>query len=125
MYNPKRTIIFIIISIILSSISITASAKDKENLAVNLGPIIKYESKDGKIFKARYGSLSDESIHFVKITMPDGNKYTLPQVLSGSGVRYTDEREIIWWTHQGTVRVDMRNDKGEWVTKYPELKEIK
>ena len=125
MYNPKRAITFIIISIILSSISITASAKDKENLAVNLGPIIKYESKDGKIFRARYCSLSDESLQFVKITMPDGKKHTLPQVLSGSGVRYTDERELIWWTHQGTVRVDMKNDKGEWITKYPELKEIK
>ena len=82
MNNPKRTIFFIIISIVLSSISITASAKDKGNLAVNLGPIIKYESQDGKKFTARYGSLSDESLHFVKITMPDGNKYTLPQVLS-------------------------------------------
>jgi len=49
------------------------------------------------------------SLHFVKVTMPNGKRYTLPQVISGSGVRYTDKREILWWTHQGTVRVDMRD----------------
>ena len=125
MYNPKRTIVYIIITAILSSISFMASAEDKENLAVKISPPIKYKSQDGKRFTARYCSLSDGTLNFVKITMPDGKKYTLPQIISGSGVRYTDEREIVWWTHQGTVRVDMRNDKGEWITKYPELKEIK
>ena len=124
MYNPKRAITFIIISIILSTISITASAKDKENLAVNLGPIIKYESKDGKIFKARYGSLSDESLHFVKIRTPNGREYTLPQAVSGSGARYTDDREIVWWEHRGTVRVDVRGAGGKWVTEYSDLKVV-
>lgn len=73
---------------------------------------------------ARYGSLSDGSLHFVKVEMPIGRRYTLPQVVSASGVRYTDERELVWWTHQGTVRVDTRDADGNWETKYPELREV-
>jgi len=56
--------------------------------------------------------------------MPDGREYTLPQVVSGSGVRYTDERELVWWTHQGTVLVEMRDPEGNWVTKYSGLREL-
>lgn len=73
---------------------------------------------------ARYGSLSDGSLHFVKVKMPNGQEYTLPQAVSGSGARYTDDREIVWWTHQGTVRVDVRDSDGKWKTKYSELREI-
>ncbi|MBW2205093.1 MAG: MliC family protein [Deltaproteobacteria bacterium] len=58
--------------------------------------------------------------HFIYAT----KGYTLPQVISGSGVRYTDEREIVWWTHQSTVRVDVRDSAGKWKTEYSGLKEI-
>lgn len=93
-------------------------------LTVNLGSPVHYSSETGEPFVARYGSLSDGSLHFVKLKMPDGQGYTLPQIVSGSGVRYTDEREVVWWTHQGTVRVDVRDAEGKWVTKYSELREI-
>ena len=68
-------------------------------LTVDIGPPVYYRSDDGNLFVARYGSLSDGTLHFVKIKMPDGQQYTLPQVLSASGVRYTDESELVWWTH--------------------------
>jgi len=29
-------------------------------------------------------------------------------------VRYTDEHTLVWWEHQGTVRLDVRRDDGEW-----------
>lgn len=90
-----------------------------------MGPPIAYKSANGKRFVARYGSLSDGSLHFVKVKMPDGKEYTLPQVVSASGVRYTDERELVWWTHRGSVRVDVRDTKGHWKTRYPELKEVR
>jgi membrane-bound inhibitor of C-type lysozyme len=73
---------------------------------------------------AEYGSLSDGRLHFVKVKMPDGREYTLPQVVSASGARYTDEREIVWWTHHGKVRVDIRGAEGGWKTEYSELKEV-
>jgi membrane-bound inhibitor of C-type lysozyme len=93
-------------------------------LSVEIDEPVYYRSEAGEQFVARYGSLSDGSLHFVKVKMPDGNEYTLPQVVSGSGVRYTDEREIVWWTHQGTVRVDVRDAEGQWVTRYEDLREI-
>jgi len=98
--------------------------KVKPSLSVDIGEPVHYRSENGEEFVARYGSLSDGSLHFVKLKMPDGQEYTLPQVVSGSGVRYTDERGVIWWTHQGSVRVDMRDDEVQWVTRYPELREV-
>jgi len=73
-----------------------------------------WRSQTGERFVARYGSLSDDSLRFVKVTMPDGRQWTLPQAVSASGARYTDERELVWWEHQGTVRVDVRRDDGRW-----------
>jgi membrane-bound inhibitor of C-type lysozyme len=96
----------------------------KPLLSVNLRPPVVYESKNGDRFVAQYGSLSDESLHFVKLKTPDGRDYTLPQIVSGSGARYTDEREIVWWTHHGTVRVDVRDSNGGWTTRYSDLEEV-
>jgi membrane-bound inhibitor of C-type lysozyme len=73
---------------------------------------------------ARYGALSDGSLHFVRIALPDGRDYTLPQVLSASGVRYTDERALVWWEHQGRVRVEMMDAQGKWETKYSPLEKV-
>ncbi|MBN1291959.1 MAG: MliC family protein [Candidatus Latescibacteria bacterium] len=95
----------------------------QNKLMVEIGQPVYYISEDGSHFVARYGSLSDKSLHFVKVQLPDGREYTLPQVISASGVRYTDERELVWWTHQGTVRVDARNSEGNWVTIHNELRE--
>ena len=88
------------------------------------GPAVTYESANGDRFVARYGSLSDGTLHFVKVKMPNGREYTLPQAVSGSGARYTDDREIVWWEHHGTVRVDVRAADGKWKTKYPDLKMV-
>ena len=121
----KRIQIALLIAILAGCLCSCVISSSKTSLTVNLGPPVHYTSETGKQFVARYGSLSDNSLHFVKLTMPDGQEYTLPQVVSGSGVRYTDDREIVWWTHQNTVRVDVRDDDGKWVTRYPDLKEVK
>ena len=98
--------------------------KSETALTVDIGPPVTYESANGDQFVARYGSLSDGSLPFVKLKMPDGQEYTLSQAISGSGARYTDDRSIVWWEHQGTVRVDVRDSDGKWKTKYSELKEV-
>jgi Predicted periplasmic protein len=100
-----------------------ATGPRQAELTVRLGPPVHYTGPKGERFVARYGSLSDDSLHFVKLEMPNGLGYTLPQALSGSGVRYTDDQELVWWTHQGTVRVDVRGADGSWETKYDELRE--
>ena len=121
----KKTIFFVITTILVFGCAGGKSQKSEKALAVNLESPVIYENGTGDQFIARYGSLSDNSLHFVKITMPDGQKYTLPQSVSGSGARYTDDMEIVWWEHHGTVRIDVRGPDGKWVTKYSGLKEIK
>ena len=85
-----------------------------QRLGAKLDQPTYWRSPNGERFVARYGSLSDDSLSFVQVTMPDGRQWTLPQAVSASGERYTDERELVWWGHQGTVRVDVRRDDGRW-----------
>ncbi len=98
--------------------------KSETALTVDIGPPVTYKSANGDQFVARYGSLSDGSLPFLKVKMPNDQEYTLPQAVSGSGARYTDDREIVWWEHHGAVRVDVRAADGKWVTKYSDLKVV-
>ncbi len=81
---------------------------------VRLAPPSHWLAEDGSRWTARYGSLSDDSLFFVKVTAPDGRELTLPQLPSASGARYSDEHRMVWWEHQGEVSVDIRNKDGEW-----------
>jgi membrane-bound inhibitor of C-type lysozyme len=85
-----------------------------QQLSVALDPPTYWRSQSGERFVARYGALSDGSLSLVKVIMPDGQEATLPQALSASGARFTDERNVVWWEHQGTVRVDIRRENGAW-----------
>ena len=117
----KTTLFISLLAVFLCTCSISPP---ETMLTVDIGQSVYYKSDNGDHFEARYGSLSDGTLHFVKLKMPDGREYTLHQAISGSGARYTDDREIVWWEHQGTVRVDVRDAKGNWKTKYSDLKEI-
>ena len=114
------------LSIIILAVSLCAFVANPSKTipTVAIGQPVYYENKNGDQFLARYGSLSDGSLHFVKVKMPDGQEYTLHQGISGSGARYTNDREMVWWEHQGTVRVDVRDAEGKWKTKYSELREV-
>jgi membrane-bound inhibitor of C-type lysozyme len=120
----KLSRVMLVMTILTTSLYGCVESLDKTVLTAELGPPVHYRSDAGDHFVAKYGSLSDGSLHFVKVIMPDGQQYTLPQVVSASGVRYTDERELVWWTHQGTVHIEVRDAEGEWRTRYSELKEV-
>ena len=91
----------------------TQPADKLQRLGVNLDQPTYWQGPKGERFVARYGSLSDDSLSFVKVTMPDGRQWTLPRAVAASGERYTDER-VVWWEHHGTVRVDVLRDDGRW-----------
>ena len=121
----KRYKVVVVAGMLMALSLVGCAEKSHEpELTVRVGQPVHYMSENGDRFVARYGSLSDKSLSFAKVQMPDGREYTLPQVISGSGVRYTDERELVWWTHQGTALVEMRDAEGDWVAKYSELREI-
>jgi len=92
-------------------------------LKVSGGNEIVYQSDSGEQIIARYFTLSDHSLEFVKVTLPGGREYTLPQAISASGVRYTDDRELVWWTKGNTAFAEVRDANGQWKRKY-ECKEI-
>ena len=73
-----------------------------------------WRTQTGERFVARYGNLSDNSLRFVQVTMPEGRELILPQSGSASGTRYTDDCEFVWWEHHGEVRVDVRLEDGSW-----------
>jgi len=92
-------------------------------LSVCGGIPVMYKTDQGDHITARYFSLSDRSLEFVKLTLPGGREYTLPEVMSASGVRYTDERELVWWTKGNTAFTEIRDINGEWKKIY-DCKEI-
>ena len=120
----RRNMPLMAFTILLALLLNCSTGFHMNSLTVKIGNPVHYRSDNGDRFVARYGSLSDGSLHFVKVKMPDGREYTLPQIISASGVRYSDERSLMWWTHQRTVRVDVRDGEGNWKTKYPELREV-
>ena len=88
----KTTLFISLLAVFLCTCSISPP---ETMLTVDIGQSVYYKSDNGDHFEARYGSLSDGSLHFVKLKMPDGKEYTLPQAISGSGARYTDDRSIV------------------------------
>lgn len=86
----------LVILCILAACGCTAN----QRLGVKLDQPTYWRSPNGERFVARHGWLSDDSLSFVKVTMPDGRQWTLPRASAASGVRYTDEHTLVWWEHQ-------------------------
>ena len=77
-----------------------------------------YRCEGGERIVARYSSLSDNSLDFVKVLLPDGREVTLPQAMSASGVRFTDDREWVWWTKGDSAFAETRSPNGDWRITY-------
>ncbi len=114
----KRKVAIKIIILILLQFVLIGCGQNRDVLKLNKDIAVAYNCEEGEKIKAEYYSLSDNSLHFVKIIMPDGKKYTLPQVVSGSGARYTDEREIEWWIKGDSAMIKRHTAEGDWVDIY-------
>jgi membrane-bound inhibitor of C-type lysozyme len=86
----------------------------QSGLSVVGGDPVDYQCGNGDLIVAKYYTLSDSSLYFVKVQLPDNEVYTLPQSVSGSGARYTDEMKMIWWVKGDSVTVQMRDEYGDW-----------
>lgn len=83
-------------------------------LSVSAGKVVTYVCDGGDRVLATYYELSDRSLSFVKVRLPGGREYTLPQALSASGSRYTDDRELVWWIKGDAAFAEGRDAGGEW-----------
>ena len=95
----------------------------EQELTVKGGDPVEYGCDNNVAITARYYQLSDDSLSFVKVRTPDGKTYTLPQLVSGSGVRFSDEFQLLWWTKGDTAFAQKIDDKGEWRTVYDNCRE--
>ena len=107
----------------LACVSECASAE--QGLTVRGGERVAYQCENGDRIVARYYSLSDGSLDFVKVSMPDGKEYTLPNAVSASGARYTDDREFVWWTKGDSAFLQTRDQTGEWQITYQNCQQIR
>ena len=100
----------------LMALLIGCATGDSSNgrLQVEGGAPVVYQNDLGEQVVARYFQLSDGSLHFVKLVLPGGAEFTLPQAMSASGVRYTDDRALVWWTRGDTAAVEARDEDGQW-----------
>jgi len=105
--------------LLIFTISLIGSCSpNQDQLKVMKNGVITWRSETGEKIVTQFYSLSDNSLKFVKVVLPDGKEYTLPQVVSASGVRYTDEREIVFWMKGETAFVQQRAPSGEWQILY-------
>lgn len=95
-----------------------ASRQIEQALTVKGGAIVDYLCDGGDTAQARYYTLSDDSLHFVKVFLQNNKQYTLPNVVSASGARYSDDRELTWWIKGDTALVEVRGRDGAWQTRY-------
>ncbi|PTN35028.1 MliC family protein [Desulfonatronum sp. SC1] len=75
---------------------------------------VAYLCSGEKRVMARYYVLSDKTLHFVRLELPNMEVITLPNAVSASGSRYTDEREFVWWVKGREGFLEKRGEDGEW-----------
>lgn len=121
MINKK----LIILSVVVTLICISGCNSGKRGeLTARYRNSVTYQCENGDRIEARYYSLSDNSLNFVKLKMSDGKEHTLPQALSASGARYTNEFELVWWLKRDSARAEIRGLNGDWQLKYTNCKVV-
>lgn len=85
-------------------------------LTAELGAPVSYRCAGGQLLTVRYGRLSDGSLAFARLQPPGGPLLTLPQLVSASGARYSDERLWQWWSKGSGGFLQQRDDQGRWQT---------
>lgn len=122
--NSLQSIFGIAFAMSLSGVACsgTAPKSQADVLGISRGATVVYQCDEGIRLVASYFSLSDDSLGFVKLVIPDGKEYTLPNVLSASGARFTDDREVVWWTKGSTGFVQIRGENGQWHKAFGECK---
>lgn len=111
--------------LVSASVAGTACVAGKQgHLTAELVASVVYRCENGDEVFARYYSLSDGSLSFVKLLMADRAEFTLPNVLSGSGVRYTDEVELVWWSKGDGALAERRDQDGQWQSLYQDCQTI-
>ena len=103
----------ILVSVFFVSFYINKKSAKSENLAIKKISEAQYQSSDNKIVSADFYALSDDSLFFVKIVMPDKHELTLVRAVSASGVRYIDMIGTEFFVKQDTAIISKTDYEAE------------
>ena len=78
------------------------------------GESVNYLCERGERLEATYYALSDQSLAFVRLRLPDGRQLTLPQIASASGARFSADSDVTWWIKGNSGSLQQRNAQGAW-----------
>lgn len=74
-----------------------------------------YQDKNGQKVTAVYHNPSDGKDTFsVTLKIPNRQPIILKQGFAASGVRYTDDKTLVWWTKGGEAFIMEPDGKGDW-----------
>jgi membrane-bound inhibitor of C-type lysozyme len=114
LFNMRRKVV-IVIGVLLLVIAFTGCITiAKEKLTVELTQEVEFICSDESKIEARFYTLTDNSLNFVKVKMVDGKEYTLPQVIAASGARYSDEYSLQFWIKGNSMTLYKMNEEREW-----------
>lgn len=91
----KRNLSVILVTYTLIMMCVFSCTKNNSLQVKKIAEAV-YENAEGKKLQVVFYSLSDNSLNFVKINY-DEKQYTLPQLISASGARYSDEFSMEFW----------------------------
>ena len=87
---------------------------NQDDVTLIRGSSIRYRCGSGEQLQATYYSLRDRSLAFVRLQLPDGRLLTLPAVASGSGERFSTDRDFTWWNTGRGSFLQKRDSNGKW-----------
>ncbi len=73
-----------------------------------------YHCAGGGKLGVRYGRLSDGSLSLARLDLPDHRTVTLPQLVAGSGARYSNDLRWQWWSKGSSGFLERRDHQGQW-----------
>lgn len=115
---------FVGVAMLLAVVLAGCATTAPDRLTVTSLDPVTYRCEDGTQIVAYYMNLSDESLPFVRLVFPDGQVWTLPQMPSASGARFTDDRRAIWWEKGGKAFLQVRDSNGDWVDLYADCRAL-
>ncbi|XDD54350.1 MliC family protein [Leptospira sp. WS4.C2] len=83
-----------------------------------------YQAENGqKITAVYHNPTNDEGIYSVTVKIPNHQPITLNQGIAASGIRYTDDKTLVWWAKGGEAFIMKPDGKGDWdiTDKYKEI----
>lgn len=115
--NIKLFVLIFGITIVFTACTNSSVIIKNNELHITKGIIFSYQCERGVQVSTKYYSLSDDSLSFIKLTLPNEPEITLAQAISASGSRYSNE-SLEWYVKGNKGFVQVRNNKQKWVFMY-------